>query len=199
MSLMDAVGIDVVGSAQRGGHVKGLRPRSSSTRAALTGSGKSSGLMRRARVLDRLAADTLRPLALPALRAVLGLIFIWFGGLKVIGFSPVKAMVAGTLPWADPNVIVPLLGGVEVLLGLGLLAGVALSLVLPALVAHLAGTFLTFVMLPGQMFHGSDPLLLTQDGEFVMKNLVLIGVTLVLFTQTPRPDPVPIPLPRAPV
>jgi putative oxidoreductase len=155
-----------------------------------------TALTRRAGVLDRFAADSLRPLALPSLRILLGLLFVWFGGLKVAGVSPVKAMVAATLPWADPNVIVPVLGGVEVLLGLGLLSGVALRLVLPALALHLTGTFLTFVMLPAQMFHSSDPLLLTENGEFVIKNLVLISAALVLFAHASRPTTVPIPRPR---
>jgi len=141
------------------------------------------------RILDRLVAETLLPLALPSLRVLLGLLFIWFGGLKVAGDSPVQAMVAGTLPWADPNMVVPALGGFEILLGLGLITGVALRLVLPALAAHLAGTFLTFVMMPGQMFHESNPLLLTESGEFVTKNLVLISATLVLIAHTYRPGP----------
>jgi putative oxidoreductase len=153
-------------------------------------------LVHRARAMDRLIADTLRPLALPTLRILLGLLFIWFGGLKVAGVSPVKAMVAGTLPWADPDVIVPLLGGVEVLLGLGLVTGIGLRVVLLALIAHLAGTFLTFVMLPGRMFRDDNPLLLTENGEFVTKNLVLISATLVLIAYSRRPERVRIPGPR---
>ncbi len=150
-------------------------------------------------LIDRTMAQRLRPLALPSLRILLGLLFLWFGGLKVAGDSPVQAMVAGTLPWADPDVIVPALGGAEVLIGLGLVTGVALRLALPALAAHLAGTFLTFVMLPGQMFRDSNPLLLTEDGEFVAKNLVLIAAALVLIAHTSRPDPDPAvaPMPRA--
>jgi hypothetical protein len=42
-------------------------------------------------------------------------------------------------------------------------------------------------MLPGQMFDASDPLLLTENGEFVMKNLVLISATLVLIAHTRGP------------
>jgi uncharacterized membrane protein YphA (DoxX/SURF4 family) len=145
----------------------------------------------RARVLDRLMAETLQPLALPCLRILLGLLFIWFGGLKVAGVSPVQALVAGTLPWISPHVVVPVLGGVEILLGLGLVTGVAVRLVLPVLACHLAGTLLTFVVLPGRMFRGSDPLLLTQSGEFVIKNLVLISATLVLIAYCYRPEPRP--------
>jgi putative oxidoreductase len=124
--------------------------------------------------------ETLGPLALPAMRILMGVLFVWFGGLKMAGASPVSALVADTLPWADPQVVVPALGAVEVLLGFGLVTGRALHLVLPILAAHLAGTFLTFVMLPAVMFRDRNPLLLTTDGEFVAKNLVLIGATLVL-------------------
>jgi putative oxidoreductase len=137
-------------------------------------------LTHRMRTLDLLVMDILRPLALPSMRILLGLLFIWFGGLKVAGVSPVKALVAGTIPWGDPNLVVPLLGCLEVILGLGLVTGFALRLVLPVLVAHLTGTFLTFVMLPTLMFKASDPLILTQDGEFVTKNLILISAALVL-------------------
>ncbi|MFP3460400.1 hypothetical protein R5O87_06090 [Arthrobacter globiformis] len=129
--------------------------------------------------------QVLRPAAMPSLRILLGVLFMWFGALKVAGVSPVAAMVAGTLPWADPHMAVPVLGGVEVLLGTAAVTGVGLRLALPVLAAHLCGTFLTFVMLPGLMFVQGDPLLLTEDGEFVMKNLVLIGATLALIAHAP--------------
>jgi uncharacterized membrane protein YkgB len=34
------------------------------------------------------------------------------------------------------------------------------------------------------MFRGHDPLLLTADGEFVMKNVILIAATLVLIAHS---------------
>ena len=151
----------------------------------------------RLRALDATMTGALRPVSLPVLRILLGVLFVWFGGLKVLGVSPVEALVAGTLPFADPTVLVPVLGGAEIALGAALVTGVLLRLVLPALVAHLAGTFLTFVMLPDLMFTGANPLLLTADGEFVMKNLVLISATVVLLTHPGRAVQVHIPAPRA--
>jgi len=128
----------------------------------------------------------MRPYTLPALRVLLGVLFIWFGALKVSGTSPVEAMVSGTLPWLNPEVAVVGLGSIEILLGVGLATGVLLRVVLPVLAAHLMGTFLTFVMLPGLMVNGHNPLLLTEPGEFVVKNLVLISAALVLMTHTRR-------------
>ena len=141
-------------------------------------------LGQRAGSLDQQLTEILRPVVIPGLRILLGMVFIWFGALKIADVSPVGGLVAGTLPWAPHQVSVPLLGSVEVVLGLALVAGIFLRLVLPAVAAHLAGTFLTFVMLPQLMFRHSDPLLLTADGEFVLKNLVLIGATLVLIVHT---------------
>jgi putative oxidoreductase len=138
----------------------------------------------RLQALDTRVADTLRPATLPALRILLGVLFIWFGALKVVGASPVKAIVSGTLPFLDPGLSVTGLGVVEVLLGLGLVTGIGLRIVLLVLVAHLAGTFLTFLMLPDLMFRGHDPLLLTENGEFVMKNLVLISAVLILVSHS---------------
>lgn len=128
--------------------------------------------------------DVVRPATLPALRVLLGLVFLWFGALKVVGESPVAELVSRTLPWADPRTTVTVLGAAEVAFGVALLTGFALRLVLPLMVAHLGGTFLTFVMLPHLMFRGDDPLLLTESGEFVAKNLVLIAATIVLLCHT---------------
>ena len=78
------------------------------------------------------------------LRGSLALVFCWFGALKVVGSSPVYALVSATLPWFDPRLIVPAVGAVEVVLGIGLLVPRARRLVMVALVGHLCGTFLTF-------------------------------------------------------
>lgn len=123
------------------------------------------------------------------LRGSLALIFCWFGALKVIGSSPVYALIGDTLPWFDPRLIVPVVGAVEVLLGIGLLVPRARRLVLVALVGHLCGTFLTFLMSPASMFRGADPLMLTSSGEFVLKNLVLISAVLVLLGTTASTEP----------
>jgi putative oxidoreductase len=146
----------------------------------------AGGAQRVGATLDS-STQAVRPATLPALRILLGIVFVWFGALKVLDLSPVAAIVSGTLPWADPRATVLVLGGVELVFGLALVTGRALRLVLPLMAAHLAGTFLTFVMLPQLMFRDGDPLLLTETGEFVTKNLVLIAATVVLLCHaTPR-------------
>jgi len=125
------------------------------------------------------------PVAPVALRLSLGLIFLWFGVLKLAGDSPVTSLVSATLPWGDPDTVVRVLGVVEVGLGIGLLIGKAQRMLLVVLALHLTGTFLTFVMAPGLTMQGGNPFLLTADGEFVLKNLVLISAALLLACQRP--------------
>jgi uncharacterized membrane protein YphA (DoxX/SURF4 family) len=143
------------------------------------------------------------PVAPVALRLSLGLIFLWFGVLKLAGDSPVTMLVSATLPWGDPDMVVRVLGVVEVGLGLGLLVGRAQRLLLVVLALHLAGTFLTFVMAPDLTMQGGNPFMLTADGEFVLKNLVLISAALLLACQRPEvasvdPDPEPAAEPPTP-
>jgi len=149
-------------------------------------------------VIDR-ASAVARRFGPTMLRVSLAVIFVWFGVLKVVGSSPVYALIGATLPWFDPHITVPLIGVVEVLLGIGLMIPRARPLVLIGLSAHLCGTFLTFAVAPDWMFRNADPLLLTADGEFVLKNLVLISAALVLLAQHPGRTAVqqPIPAPRA--
>jgi len=130
--------------------------------------------------VEQRAVAVLRKVAPTLLRVSLGVVFVWFGALKVANLTPVGDLVAGTLPFLDPTWFVPVLGGVEVALGLALLLGRAITLVGTVLVAHLCGTFLVLVMQPEVAFQNGNPLLLTTIGEFVVKNVVLISAALVL-------------------
>ncbi|MFC6090339.1 DoxX family membrane protein [Saccharothrix lopnurensis] len=131
-------------------------------------------------------ANSLRALSVPLLRGSLGVVFVWFGALKVAGATPVADLVARTVPWLDPGTFVLLLEVVEVVLGMALVAGHRLRWVALLVVLHLCGTFLTLVVQPTVAFRTGNPLLLTMTGEFVVKNLVLITAALaVMSADTP--------------
>jgi len=115
-----------------------------------------------------------------AVRISLGIVFVWFGLLKVIGRSPVAELVSHTVYWLPAHVAVPLLGGWEMAVGLGLLFRVAMRLTLLLFWMLLAGTFQVLVLRPEIAFQGGNPMMLTTEGEFVIKNLVLIAGGLVV-------------------
>lgn len=114
------------------------------------------------------------------LRYSLAVVFIWFGALKVCGRTPVADLVAHTVYWLPTNRFIPVLGIWEMLVGVGLLFRVALRLTLLLFWLLLAGTSLVLVLRPDIAFQGGNPLLLTMEGEFVVKNLVLIAAGLVV-------------------
>jgi putative oxidoreductase len=135
---------------------------------------------RRLEALDAIILRTLDRAALPILRLSLAVVFLWFGGLKIFGVTPVADLVAKTVYWLDPQWVVPLLGILEVVVGVGLLLRRALRLVLALFVLQMLGTFLVLIVQPEIAFQGSNPLLLTTEGEFVIKNLVLLSAGLLI-------------------
>jgi uncharacterized membrane protein YphA (DoxX/SURF4 family) len=116
------------------------------------------------------------------LRVSFGLIFIWFGALKIANATPVGKLVADTLPIIPGDLLVRALGVFEVSIGIGLLVGRFLSVIAFLMVAHLTTTFLVLVIQPEVAFSHGNPLELTMTGEFVVKNIVLITAGLVLAT-----------------
>jgi putative oxidoreductase len=136
--------------------------------------------------VDLLIIPFLQRVAVPLLRIALGVVFVWFGLLKVFEVSPVAEFVARTVYWVDPQVLVPALGVFEVILGVLLLLGRMMRLTLLLFLAQMIGTFLTFLILPNVTFRHGNPLLLTVEGEFVVKNLVLIAAALVVGTTVRR-------------
>ena len=135
---------------------------------------------RRLERLDRRILALLKRAALPLLRLSLGLVFVWFGALKIAGETPVADLVADTVYWVDPSWFVPLLGVFEVVVGIGLLLGRLLRIVLALFVLQMMGTFLVLVIQPEVAFQDGNPLMLTTEGEFVIKNLVLLSAGLVI-------------------
>jgi putative oxidoreductase len=137
--------------------------------------------------LDRLLRQAV-PLLL---RGSLGITFLWFGALKLAGQPTLPAsLITAITPFVNPDVSVPLVGAVEVALGAGLLVGRWLPVFLAGVALQLSGTFLVLVLRPDVAFVGGNPLLLSVEGEYVVKNLVLLAATaaLVLHTRSPRPD-----------
>ena len=143
------------------------------------------------------AATRLRPIddrvraflgraGVPALRVSVGIVFVWFGLLKVLDVSPVADLVARTVYWFDPEVIVPALGAFEIVVGALLIANRFLRLALALFAAQMLGTFSVLLLLPTVAFQDGNPFLLTVEGEFVVKNLVLIAAGMVVGSKVPR-------------
>ena len=138
--------------------------------------------------LDERIAGVMGRVGVPALRIGLGVVFIWFGLLKVVGMSPAGALVAKTTSWAfDPSWFVPALGWWEAAIGVCLIdplrmagGGAWLTRIgLLLLALQMPGTFLPLVMVP-EACYTTFPVGLTLEGQYIVKNLVIIAAALVL-------------------
>lgn len=132
---------------------------------------------------DRLDARIVRWMAahgVTLLRIGIGLVFVWFGALKLVpGLSPAEGLVRASTPFLPGDLFVPLLGAWEVLIGLGFLTGRFLRATIFLLFVQMPGTFLPVLLLPERVFT-LFPLGLTLEGQYIFKNLVLISGALVV-------------------
>jgi putative oxidoreductase len=154
-------------------------------------------ILRRLETVDRSVRERLVRLGPPLLRVSLGIVFVWFGMLKVVGASAVGGLVASTIPF-DASWFVPALGVLEVAIGLAFIAGRFLRLALPIFALQLVGTLLVLLVLPDIAFEQDNPLMLSLVGEFVVKNLVLLSAGIVVASKVKPLRPAGIkPLPPA--
>lgn len=117
---------------------------------------------------------------LATLRIGLGIIFFWFGALKFFpGLSPAEDLVRNTVFFADPDLFIPILATWEVIIGLGLIAGKYMRVTLLLLFLQMPGTVLPLFILPDVVWT-SFPFGLTLEGQYIVKNLVLVSAGLVL-------------------
>lgn len=127
-------------------------------------------------------------------RIGLGIIFFWFGALKLIpGLSPAEELVRNTVYFVDPDLFIPVLAVWEMLIGLGLIFGKFMRVTLLLLFLQMPGTALPLLVLP-EVVWTQFPYGLTLEGQYIIKNLVLVTSGIVLggtvrggFVQ-PEPD-----------
>ena len=122
--------------------------------------------------------------SLAVLRFGLGVIFIWFGALKLFpGLSPAEQLVRNTIYFFNPDLFLPILAIWEVLIGVGFLIGFFTNkfqrLTILLLFLQMPGTALPLLILP-EVVWTRFPFVLTLEGQYIIKNLAIIGSALVL-------------------
>ena len=119
------------------------------------------------------------------LRISLGIIFFWFGALKFFpGMSPatdlatrtIRTLTGGAL--SDSTALI-VLAVWECLIGLGLIAGKLLRTTLLLLWLQMAGTLMPLFFFPREVFR-VIPIAPTLEGQYIIKNIVLISAAIVI-------------------
>lgn len=136
-------------------------------------------------VLDARITSWMARHGLPLLRISLGIVFLWFGALKFFpGLSPAYDLAARTIETLSfglvtAGVSIPLLATWECLIGIGLLFGIFMRAVLLLLAVQMAGTLMPLVLFPSEVFT-RIPYAPTLEGQYIIKNAVLISAAIVL-------------------
>lgn len=110
------------------------------------------------------------------------IVFVWFGALKLWGYSPanplVEALLKATLPMLSFHLFSLILGSYEVLVGLLFLFRrdrLALALLIP----HIIVTTLPLILLPGMTWQGF--MVPTLEGQYIIKNILIIALAGIVF------------------
>lgn len=120
-----------------------------------------------------------------ALRVSLGILFFWFGVLKFFpGLSPAQELATRTIDMLTqgmipPNVSIPVLAVWECSIGLGLMTGWFMRGTLLLLFVQMLGTVLPLLFFPEETFQ-RVPYALTLEGQYIVKNIVLVTAGIVL-------------------
>ena len=131
-------------------------------------------------LLDLKITNFMADYGMLSLRLGLGIVFLWFGILKFFpGLSPAEGLVRNTVYFIDPDIFIYVLALWESLIGIGLISGKFMRTTLLLLFLQMPGTALPLFVLP-EVVWTHFPFGLTLEGQYIIKNLVLIGAGLVL-------------------
>ena len=134
--------------------------------------------------IDRSIAAFMRRWGILALRISLGIVFIWFGILKPLGLSPAAPLVLATVDWMpllEPESWHAVIGWWEVAIGVMFLFRPTIRIAIALLAMQMVGTFMPLVVLPSVTFQeGLFPYGPTMEGQYIVKNLLIISAALVI-------------------
>ena len=129
--------------------------------------------------VDKEVVKWMKKYGLNILRYSLAIIFIWFGALKLFNLSPVNELVTNTVYWFNPGWFILFLGIWEMVIGLFFLYKPLIRPAIFLMAVQKIGTFLPLILLPS-IVYGEFPLSLTMEGQYIIKNIVLIGAAIVI-------------------
>ena len=117
------------------------------------------------------------------IRLPLFIIFFWFGLLKVIELSPARQLIIDTVFWmpilsAETWVVV--IGYWEMFIAIFFLTKRTTFLAMILLFLQMSGTFMPLILLPDITFQSSNPFLPTLEGQYIIKNIIIITAALVI-------------------
>jgi len=133
--------------------------------------------------LDQTIAKYMDRWGISLVKTSFAIIFFWFGILKPMGWSAAIPMVKATvawLPFLEPEIWVYIIGWWEVAIGILFLFQKTIRLAIALLFLQMFGTFMPLIVLPEIVYQNSNILLPTMEGQYIIKNIMIISAALVV-------------------
>jgi uncharacterized membrane protein YphA (DoxX/SURF4 family) len=135
--------------------------------------------------LDAAITDWMARHGVRLLRISLGIVFFWFGVLKFFpGLSPATELALKTIDVLSfgrvpPGVAINVLAAWECAIGLGLIFGLFMRATLLLLWVQMLGTITPIFLFPELVFT-RVPYAPTLEGQYIIKNIVLVSAGIVI-------------------
>ncbi|GAB4246338.1 MAG: DoxX family protein [Ekhidna sp.] len=133
--------------------------------------------------IDQAIAKHMNKWGVPLIKFSFALIFIWFGILKPFGWSAAIPIVKSTVAWLPffkSITWVHIIGWWEVLIGILFLFRGTIRIAVFLLFLQMSGTFMPMVFLPDVVYQDGNVLLPTMEGQYIIKNIMIISAALVV-------------------
>lgn len=132
---------------------------------------------------EQTIAKSMNRWSIPAIRVSFAIIFIWFGILKPFDVSSAEALLKATvawLPFGTPEFWLVVIGWWEVAIGVTFLFPKTTKIAIILLFTQMVGTFMPLFFLPQVTFQNGNILTPTMEGQYIIKNVMIISAALVL-------------------
>jgi uncharacterized membrane protein YphA (DoxX/SURF4 family) len=135
--------------------------------------------------IDQRITETMADHGLTLLRLAIGIVFFWFGVLKYFpGASPAEQLAGRTIETLTGGLVpsataLPILATWEVAIGIGLFIGRWMRAVLLLLFVQMLGTITPLFLFPSETFT-IFPVAPTLEGQYIIKNIVIVSAAIVL-------------------
>ena len=117
-------------------------------------------------------------------RAMIAVVYIWFGFLKVLGTSPAEGLVTKLFnltlePYMGIQTFLVILGIGECTIGFLWLSPRLTKLAFGLMIVHMFTTFMPVIFLPNETWQSFFNLTLT--GQYIIKNVVLLSAAWFVY------------------
>jgi uncharacterized membrane protein YkgB len=133
---------------------------------------------------DAMLIRLARRYGITLLRVSVGVVFVWFGALKLVpGLSPAEPLIRATLPFLPMGLFLPFLAIWEMTIGIGFIIGRWPRITMALMLLQMGGAMSPLFLRPDVIFN-VFPFVWTLEGQYVFKDIILIAAGIVISAAT---------------